>query len=62
MNQGRASSLGQTPVKCASVRWVTATLRGGEAWTLGGTNTMRVREDCASVARRRGRTWGELKS
>lgn len=34
MSPGRASSLGQTPAKCASVRWVRAALRGGD-W--GGT-------------------------
>lgn len=38
MSQGRASSLGQTPVKCASVRWVRAMLGG---WSItGGTAWM----------------------
>lgn len=48
MSQGTASSLAQTPVKCASVRWVRAMLRGGAPWgqpghcgqqALGGSET-----------------------
>lgn len=48
MGQGTASSLGQIPVKCASVRWVRAMLRGGAPWgqpghcrqqALGGSET-----------------------
>lgn len=37
MSPGRASSLGQTPAKCASVRWVRAVLRGGDS--LGAAET-----------------------
>lgn len=51
MSQGTASSLGQTPVKCASVRWVRAVLRGGAPWAQPG--------HCGQQALRGSETGGE---
>lgn len=47
----RASSLGKTPVRCASVRWVRATLRGGALWGAGTVGAEAGEWPCGQVVR-----------